>query len=1015
MTYIELHAHSYYSLLDGVAAPEALVEQAARLEMPALALTDHDALYGAPRFVAAAHQAGVHPILGAELTLVNGGGHLTLLAETDAGYANLCQLITLARRDQQKGMAALPWRRLTDYNQGLIALSGCRRSEIACALESRDMARAQQVAERLAAIFGRDNFFLELQRHYERGDRRLNAGLSELGRRLGLRLVATGNVHYLAPEQACLHDVLTCIRHRTPLERANGLLRSNDQYYFRSPAEMATLFAEWPDALRATLEIAERCRAQLPAGPQPLPVSPLAGQLHQLCLEGLWRKVVSPRRYAEYETTLDRELAIIQQQGLADYFLMVWDLVQYARSQGILCQGRGSAANSLVAYLLDITPIDPLAAGLVFERFLSPERATAPDIDLDFAAHRREEAIQYLYRRYGPEHVAMACAVVTLGARQALRDVGMALGFPEETLQHLSASVDDHAAANLPSSPGIRAVLGEQVESPRWQQFLRLAAALDGFPRHLSIHNGGMVLCASPLAERIPVEPAAMEDRTVVQWDKEALEMAGWVKLDVLGLRMLSAISDACDMVAAQTGQRPDLTALRPDDPRVFAMLRRGETVGVFQVESRAQAALIPRFQPRNFADLTVQIALIRPGPIQGNMVHPYLRRREGREPVRYLHPDLEPALQETLGVILFQEQVLKIARDLAGFTPGEGELLRRALGHKRADQQVEQLRARFLAGAQARGVPSAVARRVFEHLKAFGSYSFSKAHAAAFAVITYWSAWLRCYHPQAFFAGLLRHQPMGFYPVHVVVSDAQRHGVSFLPVDLRYSQASVALEGDAIRLGLDYVHGIGPQQIEVLVHERQRGPFSSLADLVKRTGLERHYVERLVLAGALDYLGERRQLLWDLAEAYHLARRPSGLPLKIASEQVKLRPMDAPTRMASAFSATGVSIEGHLTTLRRDVFTQAGARSIGELSRLKHGQVVRIGGLIVACQRPPTAKGVCFLALEDADGMVNVVVSPEVYTRCRQATHSAFVIVDGVVDKRHKAINVVARDIVSL
>jgi error-prone DNA polymerase len=607
--YVELHAHSYYSLLDGVPSPEALVQRAADLEMPALALTDHDALYGVARFARAAEQAGIKPIFGAELTLTNGGGHLTLLAQDETGYANLCRLITLARRDQQKGLAALPWRWLADHNEGLIALSGCRRSEIARALLDRDARSARGFAERSAAIFGRDNFFLELQRHHQRGDRRLNAGLTALAQQLDVRLVATGNVHYLSPDEAPLHDVLTCIHHRVSLDQANDLLRSNAEYYFRSPDEMAVLFAEWPDALRATLDIAERCHARLPAGPQTLPsISTLpapcgpghspAKHLRHLCQAALERKGLRRKAEDGYQATLDRELSIIVEQELVGYFLIVWDLVRFARSQGILCQGRGSAANSLVAYLLDITPIDPLSAGLVFERFLSRERATAPDIDLDFDAHRREEVIQYLYRQYGHDHVAMACTVVTFGAKQAVRDVGMVLGFPSEVLDRVSASVEGHSA-----SAGLRATFGGQIDTPRWQQFLSLTAALGGFPRHLGIHNGGMVLCALPLAERIPIEPATMEERTVVQWDKDALEMAGWVKLDVLGLRMLSAIADACDIVAARTDQRPDLSVLGCDDPKVYDMLCRGETIGVFQVESRAQATLIPRFQQAIWPD----------------------------------------------------------------------------------------------------------------------------------------------------------------------------------------------------------------------------------------------------------------------------------------------------------------------------------------------------------------------------------------------------------------------------
>ncbi len=1021
--YVELHAHSYYSLLDGVPSPEELVEQAAKYEMPALALTDHDALYGLPCFVQAAEQAGIEPIIGTELTLANGGGHLTLLAENDVGYANICQLITLARRDQQKGIAALPWRLLADHAKGIIALSGCRRGEIARALLERDFDKARRTTERFAAIFGKANFFLELQRHHERGDRRVNEGLVALAQQLGLRLVATGNVHYLSPDDAPIHDILTCIHHRAPLECANGLLRSNREYFFRSPQDMAALFAEWPDALQATLDIAERCNARPPAGPQTLPSIPLPSDipaiayLRRLCEEGLERKVRRAAR-REYRAALERELTIIGEQGLADYFLVVWDMMRFARSRDILSQGRGSAANALVSYLLDISPIDPLSAGLVFERFLSRERASPPDIDVDFAADRREEVIQYLYRAYGHGHAAMTCTVSTFGARQAVRDMGMVLGFPEETLDRISDSLDEHNAADLPSSSGLRARFGAQVDSPRWQQLLTLAARLDGYPRHLGIHNGGMVLSGPPLAQQIPIEPASMEDRTVVQWDKDALEMMGWIKLDVLGLRALSAISDACDIVAAQTGKRPDLNALRFDNPEVYALIRRGETLGVFQVESRAQASLIPRFQPRDFHDLTIEISLIRPGPVQGGMVHPYLNRRNGLEPVRYLHPLLQPALEETLGIVLFQEQVLKVARDLAGFTAGEGELLRRALGNKRAKEQIESFRERFVTGAQRKGVPLKIAKQVFEQLAAFGSYSFAKSHASAFAVLTYWSAWLKRYHPLAFFAGILRNEPMGFYAPHVVVSDAMRSGVKFLPVDVRYSQARTTVQGDAIRLGLDYVRGFGAEHIEALLGERERRRFASLADLVKRTGLDRPHVEALVQAGALDYLGERRQLLWDIAEAFRLAKRPRELPLKSPDEQVKLPPMDRHTRLSTAFAFTGVSLDGHLTELRRDAFTQAGARSISELSQLKHGQRVKVGGLIVTLQRPPTAKGYAFLALviwtndvkPESFKMADIVIPPKVYGECREALRgSALVVVDGTLQQLKPSIIIVA------
>ena len=1016
--YIEFHAHSYFSLLDGVPTPEALVAQAAKWEMPALALSDHNGLYGLPRFWQAAQQAGLKAIIGCELTLTQNGGHLTLLAENQRGYSNLCRLITHAHREGEKGRAALPESALAENTAGLIALSGCRRGAIARALLAREQQRATRIAARYADMFGRERFFLELQRHHERNDRYLNAGLEKLGHRLGLPLIATGNVHYLTPADAHIHDVLTCIRQRLPLERAGDQLRANHEYYFHSPQEMEDLFAAWPQALRNTLAVAERCRARPPTGPQALPQMHLPpgvsadAHLRALCRTALGRKAGAGAR--KYQRTLERELKLIAEQHLANYFLLVWDVMCFARRRGILCQGRGSAANSLVAYLLGITPIDPLAASLVFERFLSPERPTPPDIDIDFAADRREQVIQYIYHKYGAEHVAMACTVVTFRARSALRDVGFALGFDEELLQRVSAGMDDYSAAALPQSESLRATLGDDFHSPRWQQLLQLAARLEGFPRHLGIHNGGMVLSTRPLAAQIPVEPATMEARTVVQWDKDSLELMGWIKLDVLGLRMLAAIADACALIDPP----PDLDTLTFDDPAVFDMLCRAEIIGVFQVESRAQATLIPRFQPRSFADLTVQVALIRPGPMQANMVHPYLRRREKSEPVTYLHALLEPALRETLGVILFQEQVLKIARDLASFTPGEGELLRRALSHKRAGEQLQACRARFLAQAQARGVSAAIAEQAFEQLKAFGGYAFSKAHAAAFAVITYWSAWLRCHHPAPFFAGLLRQQPMGFYPAHVVLSDARRAGVRFLPVDLRHSQAGSTLQSGAVRLGLQSIHGLGAEQIELLLQERRRAPFRSLAGLLRRTALPRPVVESLLLAGALDHLhpsGDRRQLLWELAEAYRAATGPPPLALPARDEGMTLPPMTAAERLATEFAVTGLSARRHPTDLRHKLFARAGALPVAQLSTLQDGQRVTVGGMVVARQRPPTAHGICFLALEDSSGLLNVVVYPDVYAQHRAGCRAAFALIRGQLQLKHGAVHLVAREVVAV
>lgn len=1016
--YVELHAHSSHSLLDGVPHPEDLVAQAAAWGMPALALTDHDGLYGAVRFIQAAREAGIKPILGAEVTLEN-GSHLTLLAETRQGYANLCRLLTLAHRGQPKGTARLARRDLADHTEGLIALSGCRRGEIPRLLLADEPERALEVARGYSRLFGPDHFFIELQRHYLPGDLRLLGRLLALADRVGIPVVATGNVHYLTPDQRPVHDVLTCIRNHTTLEDADGLLRPNDEFCFRSPEEMAILFEQVPSALENTLRIAERCtsaEAFLPGGPQVLPRFSVPGGrsptrfLRDLCLVALRERYPADPPL----DLLEHELAVIDRMGLANYFLIVWDIVRFARASGIRCQGRGSAANSLVAYLLDISPIDPVESDLVFERFLSPERQGPPDIDVDFAADRREEVIQYVYRRYGRDHAAMACTLVTFRARSAVRDVARVLGFPPGLVERLAAVLDVGDARSIAESQGLVEAFGEGLEGRLFQHLLRIAPQLDGIPRHLGIHNGGMVISGPPLRELVPLEPAAMEGRVVTQWDKDGLEGAGMVKIDLLGLRMLSAIEDAVTIVEAQTGERPDLDRLDRADPEVYDMICRGETIGVFQVESRAQANLIPHFQPRSFADLVVQISLIRPGPIQAQMVHPYLRRRQGLEPVTYLHPLLKPALAETLGVIVFQEQVLKVARDLAGFAPGEAEQLRRALSHKRAGEEIERFRERFLKGAAEKGVDRETAERVFEQLRAFGGYAFPKSHAAAFAVLTYQSAWLRRYHPAAFFAALLRNQPMGFYPAHVVVSEARRCGVEIRPVDVTTSDVRATVEGEAIRLGLSLVAGLGEVGGQSVVEARRFGPFRSLADFCRRTRLGRKAVEALILAGAFDGWGvPRRQLLWDLQAALEAAQGPPALDLEAPQERVRFGFLSARGRLWTEVAYTGVASRQHLVSLVSDQLRRMGVTPSRELPQVRDGAKVWVGGVVVSRQQPPTAGGTAFLALEDEGGLINVVLKPEVYEASRRALRSAFVVVEGRLQRRGEAISVLARRVV--
>jgi len=1021
--YIELHCHSYFSLLDGASSPEDLLARAGELDMAALALTDHDAVYGAVRFTQVAAQAGIHPLLGAELTLQDGQSeeklhHLTLLVENDVGWRNLCQLITLARHNAPKGEARLPLEMLGSHAEGLIALSGCSQGEIPAALRRGDTAAAEAVLHRYVEWFSQKNFYIELQNHLLPQDDALNTRLVALTEGTGIGYVATNNVHYTTQDYPRLQDVLVCIRHNTSLDEAGNLLRPNSEFFLKSGDEMALLFSDYPQALTNTQHIADRCQFELSFGLQSLPVFPTPENLSahtylaSLCRTGLYYKRMEPS--ARVLRQLDHELAVIERNRLSNYFLIVWDIVHFARNSGILCQGRGSAANSLVAYLLAISPVNPLEHNLVFERFLSDERQVVPDIDIDFDAARREDVIQYVYQKYGVEQAAMACTFVTFRARSALRDVGKALGLPPELLERASSSLDTYQAGRIGDAAAFREVLGERSAARVWGQLTDLCTQIDGFPRHLGIHNGGMVIMGVPLAQRLPTEPATMKDRYVVQWDKESLEAAGLVKIDILGLRMLSAISDSLQMVNAAGGQALDFDHLPFDDAAVYEMVSRADTIGVFQVESRAQAQVLPRLQPRTFNDLIVSISLIRPGPVQGDMVHPYLRRRLGIEPVRYPHPLLQPALEETLGVVLFQEQVLKVARDLAGFTAGQGEQLRRTLGAKRASEEIERFHAAFLEGAQANGVEQIIADGVFDTLRAFGGYSFPKSHAAAFAVLVYQSAWLKRHHPQAFYAALLDNQPMGFWSPAVIVNDAKRHGIDVLPVEINLSSAGCQIEESSIRLGYSHVKGLGDAAVEKIMAARADGGFRDLLDFCKRTQLPRRLVENLILAGAMDVWGKtRRKLIWELGK---LSYREDELNLVFPEDDVRFPPVSTVDIMGIEYEMLGLSLRNHLMSMYRSYLTSRGILDSGKLERCSAGTEVQAAGLVVVHQAPPTAKGHHFITLEDEYGFINVVVRPDIYARHRKVWREIpLLVVSGQVQKQGQVTNLVANKVFAL
>ena len=1048
--YVELHCHSYYSLLDGASSPKALVEQAAALGYPALALTDHDGLYGAVRFWQAAREQGIKPIVGAEVAMTamppearGTSGHLTLLAEDRRGYANLCRLLSAGHLAGQKGRPKFTVETLAANAAGLVCLSGCRQGAIASALLAGDEEKARRTAGQLRDLFGPDRFWIELQRHFLPADGRLVAALVGLARWLGAGLVATNNVHYAQRSGQRLHDLLACIRgHMTlPEALAGGLLHPNSEQYLKPPQEMAALFSDLPEAVVNTLRIAERCEVSLGFIDQRLPAFPVpdghmpASYLRHLCRAGLRRRFDPVKSQAQAQ--MEHELAVIDRAGLAGYFLVVWDIVRFARERGIRCQGRGSAANSLVAYLLGITPVDPLRHNLLFDRFLSEGTTTMPDIDVDFAADRREEVIQYVYEHYGEEHVGMVCNVVTYRGRSAVREAAKALAFPPDVIDRTAQALDTHSAAEaaedmspLLSGDGGPIPMGIDLDplvpSLPWQTLAELLSEMDGVPRHLSIHVGGLLITAAPLVEVVPIERAAMPGRVVVQWDKDSVEDAGLIKIDLLCLRTLGMIDEAVAHIREQQGITLDIDNLPLDDPAAYDLLRRADTIGCFQVESRAQAQMLPKLQPRCFEDIVVEVALVRPGPIQGGMVHPYLRRRQGLEPVAYAHPALEPALAETLGVIVFQEQVIRVAMAVAGFSPAEADRLRRAMSRSRSGEAMAALRERFLAGARANGIDGTTADTVWEQLAAFAGYGFCKSHAAAFALVAYQTLYLKAHFPAELACALLNHQPMGYYSPAVIAGDARRHSVEVLGPDANRSRVECTLEQDgaaqAVRLGLRYVHGLGEVWQGRIVQRRGDRPFHDLADLCRRTRLPKSVVENLIRAGVLDGLsqarpGTRRALLWELGG---LDYPEEGLDLEALVDPVDLPALGQVERMAWEYELLGLTPGDQVMSLYREELRAQGVLSSGDLAERSDGQTVRVAGWVVVRQRPPTAKGHVFITLEDEEGLINLIVRPDVVTRTKKLplrhgydfNGPALILAEGVVQRNGNSVSILVTSI---
>ena len=984
--------------------------------MDSLAITDHDGLYGAVRFYRAARERGIKPIIGAELTL-EGGYHLLLLAKDQTGYSNLCRLISHAQLSHSKGNASLEFEALK-HTEGLFCLSGCRKGEIAAWLLAKRRKEALEAAGRYVRLFGRESFWIELQNHLLPDEQRLIAELVELARHLGVGYVATNNVHYAERSGHQLQDVLVCIKNRTTLDDSSGLRYANSEYYLKSAEEMEKLFANYPEAIANTRVIAEQCNLDLNLAEYRLPDFPVPegetpfSYLRKLCWEGARRKYGAITDAVKRQ--LDHELRVIEKVGLAGYFLIVWDIVRFARERGILAQGRGSATNSIVAYVLDITKVDPLRHNLLFERFLSEDAHTMPDIDIDFSASRRDEVIRYVYEKYGEEYTGMVANVVTYRARSAVRDVGKALGFPLPLLDKVAKSLDTRQAGSLEEELAKMEGFADKARYLPWRQLIELCRQIDGFPRHLSIHVGGMIITGSPLVDLVPLERATMPGRVVTQFNKDDIEDLGLIKIDLLGLRALSLIQDSLELIREHEGIELDLESIPLDDPAVFDMLCKADTIGAFQVESRAQAQTLPRMRPRRFEDIVVEIALIRPGPIQGNMVHPYLRRRQGLERVEYLHPKLKPILEETLGVVVFQEQVIRIAMAIAGFSPGEADHLRRAMSRHRSAFEIEKLRGRFMQGAVENDVDEEIAEKIFRQLANFASYGFCKSHAAAFARTAYDTLYLKAHFPTEFYCALLNNQPMGFYSPEVIVGDARRHGVRILPVHINRSHARCILEDGGIRLGFRYVHGLGEAGIARLEEARKDGQFRSLWDFCRRTRLSRKAVENLIMVGAMDCWGKpRRQLLWELGK---LRYEEEELDLVFPDDGVELPALSRAERIGIEYSILGLPVGDQVMALYRPWLKKMDILSSLDLNDRRDKEKVKVAGLVVVRQAPPTAKGHVFITLEDEYGLVNVIVRPDVYERFRRSLRDApLIMVEGILQKGDEVVSVLAQRAVAL